>query len=220
VTADGYDSVATPSGGEDASTRRVSFMKDAYGYRLEVSGGSRALTEERVSRLVCRVADRGLALDVLSSDGAVLAHPWEADPNYGVGEPNWNDAGDSSAFTKPYDPNGAVDPQYNAPPVSVSDAPGTYVCPDCGDTYVSGTAHHCASGTHTCPICGEVLPIDVEHSHAATICPDCGESYAAGAEHHCTGGTYICSTCGQTVQNGAAHSHGEEHHDDHHGGHH
>lgn len=62
VTADGYDLVATPIGGVDESSRRVSFMKDNYGYRFDITGTGRALTEERVSRLVARIADKGLAL--------------------------------------------------------------------------------------------------------------------------------------------------------------
>lgn len=95
VTADGHDSVAGPSGGVDASGRRVSFMKGGYGYRFDLTGVSRALTEERVSRVVRWIAIEGLEADALSSDGAVLAHPWEdpnyAEPGFSVGEPNWND---------------------------------------------------------------------------------------------------------------------------------
>ena len=243
VTADGHDSVATPSGGVDASTRRVSFMKDDYGYRFDITGTSHALTEERVSRLVCHVADRGLGLysvdgtaDVCQPEdgtyvcaycghvfptGTAHSHAFiGADATYTC-DLCGNTFPVGTAHTHPYDPNGAADPAYDAPPVSVSDAPAGYTCPDCGVTVPVGEKHyHTQDETHTCSICGEVLPIDVEHSHAATVCPDCGESYAAGAEHHCTGGTYICSTCGQTVQNGAAHSHSEDHHNDHHGGHH
>lgn len=117
VTAGGHDSVATPSGGVDASERQITFMKDGYGYRLDITGVSRALTEERVSRLVRLVAvDKGLALDAITSDGAVLAHPYEADPGYSVGEPNWEDSAsdydpdcpycaDGTAHTHPYDPD-------------------------------------------------------------------------------------------------------------------
>lgn len=93
VTADGHDSVAGPSGGVDASSRRVSFLKDGCGYRFDLTGVSRALTEERVGRLVRWLADRGLALDAITSDGAAPAHPWEADTSYSVGEPNWDDSG-------------------------------------------------------------------------------------------------------------------------------
>ncbi|MDE6281785.1 MAG: hypothetical protein K2M15_08390, partial [Oscillospiraceae bacterium] len=43
--------------------RRVSFMKDGYGYRFEMScAGSGEPAEELVSRLVCRIAGEGLAL--------------------------------------------------------------------------------------------------------------------------------------------------------------
>lgn len=75
--------------------RRVSFMKDNCGYRFEMSSASAEAAEEMVSRLVARIADKGLALDTLTSDGAELAHPWEdpnyADPDFSVGEPNWED---------------------------------------------------------------------------------------------------------------------------------
>lgn len=92
VTADGHDSVAGPGGGVDASDRRVSFMKDGFGYRFDLTGVSRALAEERVSRLVRWAAHRELG--ALSSDGAAPAHPWEADPGVSVGEPNWDDGGE------------------------------------------------------------------------------------------------------------------------------
>lgn len=119
VTADGHDSVAGPDGGVDASSRRVSFMKGGYGYRFDLTGVSRALTEERVSRLVRWFANEELG--AVSSDGAELAHPWEADPNYSIGEPNWED---DTAMTQPrspdadssaFDPLEAADPFYNAP---------------------------------------------------------------------------------------------------------
>ena len=75
--------------------RRVSFMKDNCGYRFEMSSASAEAAEEMVSRLVARIADKGLALDTLTSDGAELAHPWEdpnyAEPDFSVGEPNWED---------------------------------------------------------------------------------------------------------------------------------
>ncbi len=52
VTASGHDSAANEQGGVDISSRQVSFMKDGIGYRLDLTGISRTLTEERVSRFV------------------------------------------------------------------------------------------------------------------------------------------------------------------------
>ena len=234
VTADGHDSVATPSGGVDASTRRVSFMKDDYGYRFDITGTSHALTEERVSRLVCHVADRGLGLysvdgtaDVCQPEdgtyvcaycghvfptGTAHSHAFiGADATYTC-DFCGNTFPVGTAHTHPYDPNGAADPAYDAPPVSVSDAPAGYTCPDCGVTVPVGEKHyHTQDETHTCSICGEVLPIDVEHAHELCTLPVAPSDTPA---------TYTCGVCGQTVQNGAAHSHSEDHHDDHHGGHH
>lgn len=126
VVAEGYDSVAGPNGGVDASGRRVSFMRNGYGYRFDLIGVSRALTEERVSRLVRWIATEGLEANALSSDGAVLAHPWEADPGCGAGEPDYEDSiseydnncpycVDGIPHTHPYDPLEAADPSYNAP---------------------------------------------------------------------------------------------------------
>lgn len=84
------------------SDRRVSFMKGDSGYRFEMRSGDPELAEKMVSRLVARVADRGLALDAVTSDGAVLAHPWEAEPNSGVGEPRWDDSVDDFDSDCPY----------------------------------------------------------------------------------------------------------------------
>lgn len=63
VTADKSD-WENRFGEETASVhdRRVSFMKDDYGYRFEMSSGDPDMAEEMVSRLVCRIADVGLAL--------------------------------------------------------------------------------------------------------------------------------------------------------------
>lgn len=126
VTAYGHDSVASPSGGVDASGRRVEFLNDGYGYRFDITGRSRSLTQERVGRLVRWIATEGLALDTLTQDGAELVHPWEADPGYSVGEPNREDSvpdydsgcpycADGTAHTHPYNPQEAADPSYHAP---------------------------------------------------------------------------------------------------------
>lgn len=170
ITADGYDSVATPGGGVDASSRRVSFMNGDYGYRFDITGTSRALTEERVSRLVCHVADRGLELSVVG--GAIPEFVPDYDPTYEDGLPGYDSncpyCVDGTVHTHPYDPAG---------PVSVSDAPAaseeicgyplapdTHVCEVCGEAVPNGMAHDCAA-THTCEVCGQTLLAGVEHSH-------------------------------------------------------
>lgn len=109
VTAWGYD-------GEYGSDRRVEFTNDGFGYRFDVTGTNGAQTDMLVSRLVRWLIVEGLETDNLSSDGAALVHPWEADPNYSVGEPNWDDGG---VDTPAYDPDEAADPAYNAPAVSL-----------------------------------------------------------------------------------------------------
>lgn len=203
--------------------RRVSFLTDGYGYRFEMSSGDPDLTEELVSRLVRQVIDSGVAPDRLSSAGAVLAHPWEEDPNTGVGEPNWND-GVPGQDTPAYDPREAADPSYNAP--------AGYTCPTCGETIPAGTAHDCAMCggdplPHICEICGEAYPEGAAHSHEVCgyplapdtqTCPDCGVTYPAGEAHD---HTHTCAVCGQTLPAGVEHSHQEDHHqEEHHSEHH
>ena len=168
VIAEGHDSAAGPGGGVDASTRRVSFMKDDYGYRFDLTGASCALTEQRVSRLVCHVADRGLELSVVG--GAIPEFVPDYDPTYEDGVPEQD--------TSANDPRSYA---YNEP----------WVCPDCGAHVPAGEGHTCelcqlplAPDTHTCEVCGQALPAGVEHSHGV-ICPDCGESYAEGTAHTC-----------------------------------
>ena len=103
--------------------RRVSFLTDSYGYRFEMSSGDPDLTEELVSRLVRRVIDGGVAADRLSSEGAVLAHPWEADPNYSVGEPNWNDGADEYDSDCPYCVDGMVHTHPHLPSGEIAKGP-------------------------------------------------------------------------------------------------
>lgn len=55
VTADKHD-------GEHGCGRRVSFMKDEYGYRFDLTSTDAEQAERLVSRLVCCVADERLAL--------------------------------------------------------------------------------------------------------------------------------------------------------------
>lgn len=176
--------------------RRVSFLTDSYGYRFEMSSGDPDLTEELVSRLVRRVIDGGVAADRLSSEGAVLAHPWEADPNYSVGEPNYEDGV----------------PNQDGTPV-------TETCPDCGVTYPAGEAHY---HTQACGTCGALLPADGTHHSCGPdpaggyLCRLCGERFPAGKVHShelCvlppapTPGVHTCEVCGESYVEGTAHSH-------------
>lgn len=122
VTADKYDWELAEPLSYNISERRVSFMKDSFGYRFEMSSGRVDAAEEMVSRLVARIADKGLDLDTLTSDGAELAHPWE-DPNYA--EPDYfcdcPDCADGTVHTHPYNPQEALDPSYDAPVVEEDD---------------------------------------------------------------------------------------------------
>ena len=121
VTAWGHDSTATPQGGVDASDRRVEFLHGGYGFRFDITGASRALTEELTSRITRWVILEGVEAQRITSDGAVLTNPREDDPDYSVGEPNWNDGADDydadcpycadgTAHSHPYDPKGQDDP--------------------------------------------------------------------------------------------------------------
>ena len=96
-------------------------MKDGLGYRFDITGADGEQAELLVSRLVRWTVDFGLATDGVTADGAAPVHPREADPNYSVGEPNWND---SSVDTPAYDPNEAADPAYGAPSASMAPLAG------------------------------------------------------------------------------------------------
>ena len=101
VTAWGYD-------GPNGHDRRVEFLNDGCGFRFDLTAADREQAEMLVSRLVRWIAVEGLALDTLNSDGAALAHPWEADPNYDLGEPIYEEDmpdEDSVVMTTPYDPS-------------------------------------------------------------------------------------------------------------------
>lgn len=206
VTADGYDIGV-------GSERRVSFMKDGYGYRFEASStgdGREERAELWVSRLVRWVADEGLALWTV--DPSVTTFTCEVCGKQlptGTGrlhvhsfidlvEPNWNDTGaDTSAVTR------------------------HYACPDCG-TQLSVRPHPNGSdligvslipneyGAYTCTQCGCTSMEEI------VICPDCGETYPAGSAHDCelctlplapTSGVYTCPDCGEIYPMGTGHGH-------------
>ena len=106
VTAWGYD-------GPNGCDRRVEFLNDGCGFRFDVTAADREQAAWLVSRLVRWVATEGLAQGALTSDGAVLSHPWEAEPGWSVGEPNWEDGvpdEDSGSFDPdcPYCADGTV----------------------------------------------------------------------------------------------------------------
>lgn len=137
VTAWGHDSVATPQGGVDASDRRVEFFHGGYGFRFDITGTSRALTEELVSRVTRLIIVDGVAADRITNHGAVLAHPWEADPGAGVGGPNWNDSADDYDADCPYCADGTVHTHPQLPketqapaPAEGPDDPGSGNLPD------------------------------------------------------------------------------------------
>ena len=99
-------------------SREVEFIANGVGCRLKVYGTQDSAVEELVSRFVRWAVLEGLNLSGISPDGA---EPLEADPNYSVGEPNWNDGGDGydsgcpycadgTAHSHPYDPKGQDDP--------------------------------------------------------------------------------------------------------------
>lgn len=137
VTAWGHDSVATPQGGVDASDRRVEFLHGGYGFRFDITGTSRALTEELVSRATRLIIVDGVAANRITADGAVLAHPWEADTGAGVGGPNWNDSADDYDADCPYCADGTVHTHPQLPketqapaPAEGPDDPGSGNLPD------------------------------------------------------------------------------------------
>ena len=205
VTADGHDSVATPQGGVDASTRRVSFMNDGYGYRFDLTGASRALTEERVSRLVRWVADKGTLLVDGTTTCSICGYVFPAGAEkvhvhsfVNVGELNRNGGvdgfdsdcpycADGTAHTHPYNPQEAADPSH--------------ICPDCGSVIPAEMGHLCepdpaGSGGYACKLCGQVFPAGEVHSHEL-----CGLPPAP------TPGVHTCEVYGQELADNVEHSH-------------
>ena len=112
-----WDVPVTPWGhdGQDSVSRRVEFLHDGYGFRFDLTGSDRDQADNLVSRITRWLIVEGVAAQDVSTDGAVLAHPYETDPNFSVGEPNWEDGAsdydsdcpycaDGTAHTHPYDP--------------------------------------------------------------------------------------------------------------------
>lgn len=177
--------------------RRVSFMTENYGYRFDLSASDADRAEEMVSRLVRRIIDNGVEADRLSSDGAVLAHPWEAEPNTGVGESNWNDSGEG------------------------------WTCPDCGVYLEAGVEHyHTQDGsprdrgenwcgtqgadTEVYPSCSSTLGKAVPEGDSFLTCRTCGGGIPDKTWHHCKpdgSGGHVCGVCGESFPEGKVHSH-------------
>lgn len=195
VTADKYD-------GKYGSDRRVSFMKDDWGYRFDVTATDAQQAELLASRLVRHVADRGLELSVVG--GAIPEFAPDYDPTYEDGVPNQ----DGTPVTETCPNCGAAYPAGSEHDCAMCDGyPIAHVCEICGETYPEGTAH-----SHEA--CGYPLAPDTR------ICEVCGETIPAGMNHDCAA-THICQVCGQTLPAGAEHSHQQNHHQEqHHGGHH
>lgn len=227
VTADKSDwEEPWGSSSYDVHERRVSFLKGDYGFRFEFSSGDPELTEEMVSRLVRWVVDSGVAADRLSSDGAALAHPWEADPNTGVGEPNWNDSGegrtcpDCGVYIEPgmkhyHTQDGGVDTSYYDPNGYALNA---YDPNELADRGINpGEAVPESDSFLTCRTCGGGVPDGTGHYCKADgsggyVCALCGEAFPEGKVHsHEICGyplapeTYTCETCGESVPYGMAH---------------
>lgn len=167
VTADKFD-------GGRGCDRRVSFMKDDWGYRFDVTATDARQAELLVSRLVCRIADQGVTCPdwdggytcsncgqfvpagekhshTFVGEGEIPEFVPDYDPTYEDGLPGYDSncpyCADGTVHTHPYDPAG---------PVSVSDAPAASeeIC-----------GYPLAPDTHVCEVCGQALPAGVEHSH-------------------------------------------------------
>lgn len=82
VTADKYDS-------EAGCARRVSFMKDGYGYRFDLTAtGETEEAERLVSRAVAWVSQNGLSLRTVTGEETPAMN--QPDPQDGASSPSWN----------------------------------------------------------------------------------------------------------------------------------
>lgn len=104
VTADKYD-------GKDGCARRVSFMKDDYGYRFDLTAtGEPEDAEKLVSRAVTWIADGdGLNFPIALFRGEMIFPSQE--PGSPADEPNWNDEIESPP--SPPSQDGASSPSRN-----------------------------------------------------------------------------------------------------------
>ncbi len=76
-------------GTELRESREVSFVADGVGYKLGIYTDDAKRAGELCARFVRYAVGGGFALDVLSADGAVN------NAGYSVGEPRWNDGGET-----------------------------------------------------------------------------------------------------------------------------
>lgn len=154
------------------------------------------ITEELVSRFVRWAVLEGLDLSGISSDGAA---PEAIDPNYSVGEPNWNDSGEG------------------------------WTCPDCGMHIEAGAEHHHSAdgGVDTSYYDPNGYALNaydpneladrgidpgqaVPESDSSLTCRTCGGGVPDGTGHYCKpdgSGGYVCALCGQAFPEGKVHSH-------------
>lgn len=87
VTADKYDS-------EDGCARRVSFMKDGYGYRFDLTAtGEPEEAERLVSRAVAWVCQNGLSLRTVTGEETPAMDQPETSSQDGASSPSWNPNG-------------------------------------------------------------------------------------------------------------------------------
>ena len=115
-------------------SREVEFIANGVGCRLTGYGTQDGVVEELVSRFVRWAVLEGLDLSGISPDGA---KPLEIDPNYSVGEPNWNDSADDYDADCPYCVDGTahIHPQLPKetqapPPAKGPDDPAAGNLPD------------------------------------------------------------------------------------------
>ena len=101
-------------------SREVEFIANGVGCRLKVYGTQDSAVEELVSRFVRWAVLEGLDLSGISPDGA---KPLDIDPNYSVGEPNWNDGADEYDSDCPYCADGTVHTHPHLPSGEIAKGP-------------------------------------------------------------------------------------------------
>ncbi len=109
--------------GKDGCGRRVELLHDGYGFRFDLTATDVGQAEDLMSRATRLIIVDGVAADSITADGAVLAHPWKADPNYSVGEPNWNDGADEYDSDCPYCVDGTAHTHPHLPSGEIAKGP-------------------------------------------------------------------------------------------------
>lgn len=221
VTADGHS-------GEQGGTRRVSFMKDDYGYRFDLTSTDTEQAELRVSRLVCWIADEGLALSctcpycgntfpfgTVHNDPVISAEKDYTCPDCGKTFSVEDMRAHVHSFQGPASSE-SYNPDDGAPAASALPRDPNEESPRGRGENWSGTPD-ADPDTHVCEVCGQTLPVGVEHSHqrdpneAADKAPgDQGENWSGTPD--AAPDTHVCEVCGRTLPAGVEHSHQQEHH--------